>query len=189
MARDLTSGFIDEIDASQLHAEIFVKMFFDSGTAFAWTGIGDKVWNGDTYAGVGDLASFGRMEESSIVKASGTVMILSGVKSSWISIALQEDYQGRRAEIYFAVMDASNEVIADPYQLFAGKMDVMEIEDNGQEATISVSVENDLIDLFKARLRNYTPEDQKIYFPNDRGLDFIPFIQDAEVIWKEKEKK
>lgn len=186
MARDLTSGFIDEIDASKLHAEIFVKMFFDSGTTFAWTGYGDKIWNGETYSGLGDLVSFGRIEESSIVKASGTVMILSGVKSSLISIALQEDYQGRRAEIYFAVLDPSENIIADPYQIFAGKMDVMEIEDNGQEATISVSVENDLIDLFKARLRNYTPEDQKAHFPDDLGLDFIPFIQDAEVIWKEK---
>jgi hypothetical protein len=186
MARDLTSGFIDEIDAKQLHVEIFVKMFFDSGTAFAWTGYGPKTWNGDLYQGVGDLASFGRMEESSVVKATGTVMVLSGVKSSLISLALTESYQGRKAEIYFAVLDSSGSVIADPYQIFGGRMDVMEIEDNGQTATISVTVENELIDLFRPRTRNYTPEDQKQHYPGDLGLDFIPFIQDAEVVWKDK---
>lgn len=186
MARDLTSDFITEIEAKVLRAELLVKMDFDADPLYAWTGIGSISWDGDTYAGVGDLASFARMEESSVIRATGTVLILSGVKTSLISIALNSNYQGRKAEIYFAVLDTSNAIVADPYRIFSGRMDVMEIENNGEEATISVSVENELIDLFKARVRNYTPEDQKTLYPSDKGLDFIVGIQDAEIIWKEK---
>lgn len=186
MARDLTGAFIDEIDATRLRVEIFVNMFFDGGAERAWTGIGNITWNGETYIGVGDLASFGRMEESQVIKAVGTVMVLSGVKSSLLSIALQENYQGRRAEIFFAVMDEGGNIIPEPFQLFGGKMDVMEIEDTGDDSTISVTVENDLIDLFKPRLRYYTSEDQKIDFPTDKGLDFIVSLQDKEIIWKDK---
>lgn len=186
MARDLTAGFITEISANQLRAAILTVIYFDSGTTYNWTGIGNMIYDGNLYVGVGDNVSFGRMEESQVVKATGTVMVLSGVKSSLVSIALQEQYQGRRAEIFFAVLDENMTVIEDPYQIFAGAMDVMEIEDNGQEATISMTVENDLIDLFKARVRNYTSEDQKAFFPTDKGLDFIPFIQDQEIIWKDK---
>ena len=185
MARDLTAPFIEQIEATQLRAAFMTIIYFDSGTTYNWTGNTPIEYNGNTYLGVGDQASFGRMEESQIVRANGTVMVLSGVKSSLVSVALQEDYQGRRAEIYFAVLNENLEVVDDPYQVFAGAMDVMEIEDTGDTCTISVTVENDLIDLFKARLRNYTSEDQKIFFPNDKGLDFIPFIQDQEIIWKD----
>ncbi len=186
MARDLTADFIEEISANQLRAAILTVIYFDSGTTYNWTGVGNIIYDGQLYVGVGDSVSFGRMEESQVVKATGTVMVLSGVKSSLISIALQEQYQGRRAEIFFAVLDEQFNIIDTPYQIFAGAMDVMEIEDDGQKAQISMTVENDLIDLFKARVRNYTSEDQKAFFPNDRGLDFIPFIQDQEIIWKDK---
>lgn len=189
MARDLTTPFINEINAQQLRPEILVRIYFDSGTTYNWTGVGPLVYNGNTYDGLGDLVSFGRMEESTVNKANGTVMVLSGIKSSLVSIALQEEYQGREVEIDFAVLNAAGTSVLGAYQLFAGKMDVMEIEDNGESATISVTVENENIDLFTPVGGNYTSEDQKARYPGDKGLDFIPFIQDIEIIWKEKEVK
>lgn len=186
MARDLTAGFITEIDARELRAELLVNMEFDSGDVHFWTGLGSLVWDSNIYLGVGDLLSVGRIEESSVTKASGTTLILSGVKASLISTALNEDYQGRKAEIYFAVFTTSGLVVGNPYRIFAGKMDVMEIELTGETGSISVSIENELIDLFRANGRNYTPEDQKSAYPGDKGLDFIPLIQDTEIVWKEK---
>jgi len=40
-----------------------------------------------------------------------------------------------------------------------------------------------LIDLERARVRRYTPEDQKINFPNDKGLDFVSDLTDKVVQW------
>ena len=62
-------------------------------------------------------------------------------------------------------------------------MDLMNIDDGGQTCTISVSAESRLIDLDRTRERRYTSEDQKIDFPNDKGLEFIADLQDKEIIW------
>ena len=59
----------------------------------------------------------------------------------------------------------------------------MSIDDGGQTCTISVSAESRLIDLDRTRERRYTSEDQKIDFPNDKGLEFIADLQDKEIIW------
>lgn len=189
MARDLTSGFITEIDSSALRPALFASFAYDSGTIYAWTGVGSKVMNGNTYQGLGNLVSVGAVEESQVLKATGIQLSLNGVNSANISLALSEPYQGRRVEIYYAVLDASLNIIADPYLFFAGKMDVMEINDNPQSgsATILMTVENELISLFRARNRYYSAEDQKIVYPNDTGLDYISTIQDVEIVWKQKQ--
>lgn len=187
MARDLTAGFITEINAESLRPAIFGKFFYDSGTLFLWTGVGSKVWNGDTYTGLGNLVSVGRIEESQNLKANGIQLGLSGLDTGNISLALNEDYSGRRVELYYAVLDSAWAVIADPYMFFAGNMDVMEIQDdpNG-EARILMTVENEMVALFKTNGRMFTAEDQKAYYPTDTGLDYIISLQDAEIIWKAK---
>lgn len=188
MARDLTSGFIAEIEAKSLAVALLVTLYFDSATSYVWTGVGPLEYGGNTYLGVGSFGTVDKIEESQFVKAVGTTLQLSGIPANLLSVALSENYQGRRAEIFFAVLDTTTgAVIADPFRIFAGNMDVMEIQDTGETGTITVTVENELIDLFKPRLRYYTPEDQKTEFPDDKGLDFIAKLQDYEVVWKDKE--
>lgn len=183
MARDLTAGFITEISAQQLQAALLAAFEFDSGTTRVWSGYGNVTWDGNTYTGVGDLGSVENITESEEIKANGTSVTLTGVPSAAVSLALLEDYQGRPAHIWFAVMDTAGVIIDDPYEVFSGRMDVMELVDDGDNATLGISLESDLIDLQKSRERRYTPEDQKIEYPDDLGLDFVAFIQDAEITW------
>ena len=82
-----------------------------------------------------------------------------------------------------AVSGFSSNIISDPYTIFDGFMDVMKIADEGKDVVISVECESQLISLQRKNTRRYTPEDQKIKFPNDKGLDFVTAIQDDEVIW------
>ena len=62
-------------------------------------------------------------------------------------------------------------------------MDLMSIDDSGDTANINVTAESRLIDLDRTRERRYTSEDQKIDFPNDKGLEFIADLQDKEIVW------
>ena len=185
MARDITAGFQTEIEARELNAGILVRLAFDSGDIFIHSGYGSFDWNGDTYLGAGHLLAIEAVQESSIIKAIGTTLVLSGVETSLISIALQENYQGRAVWIWFAVQDGDRALIADPYLIFKGEADLMRIQVEEETAQIGVTVENELIDLFKARERNYTPEDQKTIYPSDKGLDFIKAIQDSAIVWKD----
>ena len=62
-------------------------------------------------------------------------------------------------------------------------MDVMTVDDDGATAQISITAESKLIDLERSRARRYTSEDQKIDFPNDKGLEFITGLQDKTIVW------
>ena len=62
-------------------------------------------------------------------------------------------------------------------------MDTMTITDNGDSATINVSVENRLIEFQRNRVRRYTAEDQKIDYPTDKGLEFVAEISEKEIVW------
>lgn len=181
MARDLSSGFEAEIDAQVLRPVVLIEALFDSGDLRFWTGYGDLVYDGDTYTGSGDLVKMNRVDETQDLTANNVAFELSGIPSSIVSIALGEDYQGRVITAYFAVLDSDFSLIADPYQIFSGYMDVMQIEDSGTEARITVNSESELIVLKDSKERRYTPEDQKQDYPNDEGLDFVPIIQDIEL--------
>ena len=80
-------------------------------------------------------------------------------------------------------MDASNGVISDPAIIFSGFMDTMTINDGGETATIQVTVENRLIEFERTRVRRYTAEDQKIDYPNDKGLEFVAEMAEKEIVW------
>ena len=108
---------------------------------------------------------------------------MSGLNSGLIASSLQSNYQGRPVTMWFAVLDDNRNVIASPYQLFKGRMDIISFSDNGNTADFNIKCESNLIDIRKASERRYTPEDQKINYPDDKGLDFIPRIQDIEVSW------
>ena len=181
MARNLTTAFTEEIDKSALQYCLMSKAEFDSGDVNVWTGLGDLSYDGDTYQGAGNLLGISAVEETKAIEAKGTRFTMSGIPESHISLAFNEDYQGRPVTLFFAVIDELGEVI--PHKLFSGYMDIMEIEDTGATATIFIDAESDLIRLTTANDSKYTPEDQKSRFDGDKGLDFIPIIADLDITW------
>lgn len=74
-------------------------------------------------------------------------------------------------------------VLPTPFVLFEGTMDRMVLTDRGDEASVAIFCESRLISLENNNVRRYTPEDQKIDYPNDLGLDFVAGLQNAEIRW------
>ena len=183
MTRSLSSEMQAVSTADVVRPIIFVEAEFDSSTVRMWSGTGDLTWNAETWVGTGQLLRVDAIEESNEMKAVGTNVTLNGVPADLLSLALQEDYQGRTLTIYLGAFDESNEVITSPVVIFSGRMDIMSISEDGQRASIEVSVENRLIDFERTRERRYTSEDQKIDFPNDKGFEFVSTIQDKEIVW------
>ena len=185
MARSLTAGMVTEVTGEKLEPILLVKLAFDSGDLNLHTGVGDLVFSGDTYTGLGDLISFSAIEETDSLQAVGLTGALSGVPSALVSIALAEDYMGRALTVWFGALDSSGDLIADPELVFAGLLDSMLIEDAGETATIAIQAENRLVRLEEARRRRYTAEDQAIDYPADKGLDFVTKLNDGrEIVWE-----
>tara|TARA_B100001939_G_C16694260_1_gene510032 strand:- start:71 stop:628 length:558 start_codon:yes stop_codon:yes gene_type:complete len=183
MSRSVTSSVNTIFESDSVKPFFAIDLDFDGGNFTAWTGYGNLEFGGTTYVGAGDFLSVSPIKENAEVQANGIDIALSGVPSDLISSALNETYQGRSCKLYLGVLDSSNAVVADPYILFSGRMDLMGIEDSGETANINITAESRLIDLDRSRERRYTSEDQKIDFPNDKGLEFIADLQDKEITW------
>tara|TARA_R110000824_G_scaffold24195_2_gene85578 strand:- start:3197 stop:4138 length:942 start_codon:yes stop_codon:yes gene_type:complete len=77
----------------------------------------------------------------------------------------------------------SDYILPTPQTVFKGLMDKMDISDNGDTCTVALKCENFLARLLEVKVRRYTTEDQKVDYPNDKGLDFVVAIQDQEIAW------
>jgi hypothetical protein len=148
-----------------------------------WSGVGDLAYGGNTYTGVGDLLSIGEIAESSDLSAAGISVSITGLKSEFLVIAKDHQYQGRPLTVALGAFDSSGSLIADPTVMFSGFMDIMTITEGGDSSTISVSVENKLIAFERSKVRRYTAEDQKIDHPTDKGFEFVTAIVEKEIIW------
>ena len=187
MSRTLTSGMTAVTTADVVRPVYFVRMVFDSGESpnalNIWNGVGDLAYGGNTYTGTGDLLSISQIAETSDISATGINVNLTGVKTSFISIAKDHEYQGRPLTVSLGAFDASGDLIADPVIVFSGFMDTMTISESGNHSSISVSVENKLVSFERSKVRRYTAEDQKIDHPTDKGFEFVTAIVQKEIIW------
>lgn len=183
MSRGLPTAVANAVSADVVRPVLFVECAFDSGDLNLWAGIGNLTVVSTTYVGAGTLLSVSGIKESTELQANGIVVQLSGITEPLLSKARDEDYQGRELKVLLGTMDSTNTLISNPFVIFSGFMDTMTITDAGETSTIKVSVENRLIEFERSRQRRYTSEDQKIDYPNDKGLEFVAEISEKEIVW------
>ena len=179
MSRDITTQVSDALDDAVITPFFAVDIDFDSSPLYVWTGYGDLVIGSKTYLGAGQLLNISSVSETTEMDAKGATLTMSGIPSSFLSLALQEPYQGRECRIYFGVTSSPSDYV----EVFSGELDQMNIEEQADSATISVTAENVLIKLERPVVRRFTNEDQKSRFPNDRGLEYVASLQDKEIFW------
>lgn len=183
MARSLTAGMVTEITATVLKPFIAVEIVFDTDTTRVWSGVGTVTIGGEIYYGVGTFGSIGPINETTENKAAGVELQLSGIPPEMIATALGENYQGNACSIYLGALDEDHTVIVDPYKIFSGKIDTMNIGEAADSATIRLTAESRMIDMTRSRIRRYTPEDQRVDYPSDKGLDYVSSLQETQVKW------
>ena len=185
MSRSVTGAFNTQLTSSVLEPFLAVNMQFRNGAVYLWTGFGDITIDGNTYTGSGTLMTVSPVKETANVTANGASVVLSGIPSDTLSVALNEDYQNRSCTIYMGCL-SSGAVVADPYPIFSGLMDVMSIDEGTETVSINLSVESRLINLEKQTNKRYTSEEQKAVYPDDLGLDFVVDLQDMPIAWGRK---
>jgi len=207
MSRDLTTEFVGGLQQNVVYPFFAVDINFQSGPLYFWTGYGDLDLDGKTYLGAGGLVNLSSVEETTEIEAKGAVITMTGIPSSFLSLALSEPYQGRECKIYFGLWikdsyittEATDTITSENLfefvsgndtkylaEIFSGELDQMNISEEGNTSTIAVTSENVLIKLERPVVRRFTNEDQKSRFPSDRGLEFVAGLQDKEVFWGRK---
>lgn len=185
MSRDnIPAATAAELSRPQLAPIGLVDLDCASGHFRMWTGFGELQWRGYTWHGAGTLGAIGAMEETTETRAAGVELTLSGIPAEVLQIANGENWQGRDARIYYAVLDDQGRFVGEPFQIRRGLMDAMSLKD-GAECAISLTIESRDIDLRRARIRRYTAEDQRAEHPGDAGMDGITAVQSWDGKWNE----
>lgn len=180
--RSLSANMVTEVSASQLSPIILASLSFTTPVNL-WSGYGTITYASTGYLGIGTLGTISPVEETTDLAARGITMQLSGVPTAMIAVALSENYQGKECSVMFGALDSSGALVSTPITIFSGRMDVMSINDDGQNATIGMTAENKLVDFRRPREVRYTDEEQKNLYSGDKGLEFVNSIQEKEIYW------
>lgn len=180
--RTFTPEATTALGADVIRPISMLKLQLDGGNILIHSGVGIISYNGDDYAGVGNYGTISEVGEVFDSAPAGITATLTGIPSEYISLVVGEHYQGRTAEVYFALLNESHEIIADPILAFRGRIDYADVQ-LGNTADISLTIESRLIDWNRPRVRRYTNEDQQQEYPNDRGLEFVAQMVEKEIIW------
>ena len=188
MSRDLSTGIAAALDDDVVYTCFAVELLFDGVNVLRlWTGYGVLNYDSVDWYGTGNLLDISSVEETTEISAKGASLVLSGVPSELISLALSEPYQGRLCKIYFGMFSSGNTLIGnDLTEIFVGYMDQMNIEEGPDTSVIELKVENKLIDLERPRVARYTNSYQQSIYPDDRGFEFVEDLQDKEIYWGRK---
>ena len=182
--RPLTAALLSEIQTGKIHPILLGQFEFASGTVRLWSGYGNLSWNGYTWVGGGKIIGISDLSETANIVANGVTVTMSGVDPSDVSTVLANAEQNRPGKIWFGVLDSSGNVVADPFQVFSGTLDVPSIEDDGtQTCRITLSYENRLAILLRPAEARYTHEYQQQLYPGDLGLEYVSSIQEKEIKW------
>jgi len=179
MTRSLTTSVSTAIGQTVVTPFFAIDLALASGSLYLWSGYGDLVIGSKTYLGAGQLMNISTVEETTEIEAKGATITLSGIPSSFLSLALTEQYQGRECRIYFGITSSPS----DYMEIFTGELDQMNISEEATTATIAVTAENVLIKLERPVVRRLTNQDQQSRYPGDLGLEFVASLQDKEIYW------
>lgn len=189
MTRALTAGFITEATAKSNSPVFFFEAVFESLTLRLWNGIGDLSWSGQTWLGNGWFDGFSGAEESNDFARNGMEVQLSGLPETLIALILSGSKQGSSGKLWLGFLNSSNGVIADPYLVFEGKLDIPSLDEGPDEALITLTYENEFTLINRSTEFRWEPESQKIFYPNDRGFEFMTATQEWNGQWGTKKKQ
>lgn len=131
------SGFSD----AELSPIFAIDFAFDSGNVRFWSGLGEITIDSNTYYGSGSVIQISAIEESSEISAKGITITASGLDSSVISWALNETYQNRTVTVHVGTISES--LVPDTYVLFKGRMDTIDVTEDGTTSTVEITAETD----------------------------------------------
>ena len=184
MPRNLGTALTADVKRDVIHPFLAMDLDFGVGVGVTrlWSGLGNITINGNTYLGAGSLGSVNAMQETAELRPIPLKLELSGIPAENVRAALENRYVGNECTIYFGTLTHTL-AITGVYTMWKGRVDTMEYSDNERTAQISITVESRLIDFERARVRYYTPEDQKTRFPGDEGFAFVAGLQDRDIGW------
>ena len=168
---------------------LFARMSFSSGVQRLHTEIGPRtathpIFGAEEYIGIGDFGGMTSDIKESISVAPESISIsITGVDSTFINIALDDDYYRRDIELMFGFDDPDGVLQDDPVIVYSGFMDKAGISIGQGKAEITLSCESRATNLQNSSDRRFSDEDLQAQVNGDLGGEYIFRMADFVVNW------
>jgi len=77
----------------------------------------------------------------------------------------------------------NNQLVGTPALVFSGAVDKPSFQISGETVSITLALENKLVDLARPSNRRYTSADQRIDHPTDIGFGWVEQLNDTATLW------
>ena len=171
MTRSLNASLISELATNKLNPVELVYLGVSTGTYYT-DHYKDITYDGNTYTSSSLFLGASEANESSEIGVNNLVLKFSGADQTIISLFLNNDYMDKRAWVYRGFLDENQALINYPFLLFDGRIENFNVEEDDNSSTVSISVASHWADFEKTSGRRTAENSQKLYFPNDKGMEF-----------------
>jgi hypothetical protein len=170
------------ITSNAIQPCILVDLTLVSGTYHVWSGVGSLTVGATVYLGLGSLGSIGDVSEGIDVRADGTSITLSGIDPAIMADCLSDIQLGAPATVWFALF-SDGAIVGTPYPLYVGTVDKPTIPISTESISITLNLENRMLNLQRPTMRRYDAGDQNYYYPGDSGFNWVQILNDTALQW------
>ncbi len=193
MTRSLTAANEAILDDAFIIPVLFVNLDFDSDPLFVHTDLGTITTTtpAGTWTGLADLGTIGTIQESVKPSPYKVDLVLSVVDESAGSIyneALNQNHYQRDGTIYLGFRNAvTGAMVADPDELFHGRIDDMRVTHGGATADapsfVTVTLESELADFKRSSGKVYSNAQLQSEFAGDTFFRHVERFVYRRVPW------
>lgn len=144
------------------------------------------IFGGITYLGAAGIGSIGAIDDSP-GEIKGLQFTMSGVPTEYLALALDDAaiVQGAPVTIRLAILSGPD-VLDAPID-WAGRLDTMSIEEDGDTCSITVTAESTAVDLLRGSALTYSNVDQQALYPGDRAFEYVNSQYGQRIVWPAKQ--
>lgn len=140
------------------------------------------VVSGNTYLGTKKLGSVDALTDTP-AEIRALRFEMSGVPVSAMSLVRTERVQGKAVRVKVCIFDPDTYQPLDVRLRWAGRLDVLSMEESATTAKIQVSAEHFAIDFLRPVTSLYSDAEQRRLYSNDPSLQYIADQTEMKIIW------
>lgn len=179
--KTLSPAFDQALRASHVRRAYLAEINHPGGTVYLWSGIGDLVWNSNTFKGLGRMGRISGVGETNEVRVAEQTwsLIVPEIDDpddvSVLDDLVSQVIRGRLGKLWVALFNQFNQIIDDPVQIAETVFDNqgLDVPEDGA-ARIVLNGTSAIFDVRRAANVALTNEQQQADYSGDTGFDRIP---------------
>jgi len=166
MARTIDNLTKIESKKSTLQSVALVEILHTVSPIRLHTGIGDLIYNSNTFQGIGTLGSISSINENTTMATASVDLSLSGIDTLLINTFNRKDIQNSNVTIWHGYINDLGELLV-PVIVFNGFVNNTSVDIGKDTSVINVNVIDEFTRWQKNLPKRYNNESQTADYPND----------------------